>query len=395
MNIAVLSNVNMDPFKINLKKINIIETYFCGYGQYLIDLSDKNSMIYSNSIGIIFIHLDGEEFLNEFNYTLPEEKKILEYSNEILSLIENYIQLRPDVKVIISSLSFPPFSFINYLDSNSDFSYLKIENILNDKIYKLVRNNSNVILLDFNRIIKLYGYNNLYDNKYWYLGRIKYNYLGFQLIQEELESLLNAYNGKTKKVLILDLDNTIWGGVAGEDGVNGIKISEDGEGKIFRDFQKTVKAIKDIGIILAICSKNNENDIKDVFNNDTMMVLKYDDFIIKKINWKDKVTNILEISEELNLGVESFVFIDDNPAERELVRESIADIIVPEFPLEIENLKKWFLLEVVYKYFGKIRVTEEDKNKTKQYKNNFERNNLQKKTDINNFIKNLNIRLTL
>jgi FkbH-like protein len=192
----------------------------------------------------------------------------------------------------------------------------------------------------------------------------------------------------------LDLDNTLWGGIIGEDGIEGIKLSEDGIGKVYRDFQFLIKGLKDIGIPLGIVSKNNINDAKEVFEKHPMMVLKFEDFIIKKINWNNKVDNIKEIAKELNLGVDSFVFIDDNPVERDIVRQYLPEVVVPDFPeKEITELPEWFINEIIYNYFARTTLTEEDKEKTEQYKSNLERKKLMKKLNIDDFIDSLKIKL--
>src|SRR5262249_53715036 len=150
----------------------------------------------------------------------------------------------------------------------------------------------NVYMLDFERILRLQGYNALHDEKYWYLGRIKYSQAGFRTLAEEFESLLGAIRRPAKKVLVLDLDNTLWGGVLGEDGAEGIKLSEEGAGKAYRDFQKAIKALKSLGVLLALNSKNNEDEVRRLFDNSPMMVLKYDDFISCRVNWNNKADNL-------------------------------------------------------------------------------------------------------
>lgn len=394
MNVSVLSNVNMDSLKSHLKKVGVEHPYFCGYNQYLIELLDRNSFIHKNVQEYIFIHLDGEELLKNQYFSIPRKEDLLSDLEELLSSLRTYIHQFPHASIILSTIVFPPFSFISYLDTNSPISYSQIEHELNAKLDSFSIEQTNVIRLDFNRLVKLYGYNALVDDKYWYLGRIKYTNLAFSLIAEELKNLIHAFEGKTKKVLVLDLDNTLWGGILGEDGLNGINLSEEGVGKIYRDFQKIIHSLKGIGILLVINSKNNESDVCEAFDKIALMVLKYDDFIVKKINWQNKVQNMKEIAGELNLGLSSFVFIDDSPVERALVKESLQEVEVPEFPSDITMLKKWFLSEVVYKYFGKVRLTTEDLNKTEQYVRNTQRNDLANSTlEISEFLKTLKIEL--
>ena len=393
MNLAVLSNINIDSLKMHLKNSSVDKIMFSGYNQYLRDLIDPNSFIFKEKIDYIFLHLDGEELLSNEIYSLKKHNVLKEIDTLVLA-INKYLEQFPLTTFIISQINFPPFSFSTYIISSSTVeTILSVEIKINKKLYEFSRKNKNIIIFDFKRIINFFGYSELYDDKYWYLGRIKYSYKGFEVLTKELLSLINAHKGKSKKVLILDIDNTLWGGIIGEDGINGIKLSEDEVGKCYRDFQKAIKSLKDIGVLLALCSKNNESDVMEVFAKHPMMVLKEDDFIIKKINWNNKVENIIEISDELNLGLDSFVFIDDNPVERNLIVTNLKQVSVPEFPDEITNLKKWFLSEIVYQFFPKISVSIEDTDKLNQYQRNIKRAKLSDKLDMDSFIESLEIEL--
>ena len=138
---------------------------------------------------------------------------------------------------------------------------------------------------------------------------------------------------------MLDLDNTLWGGVIGEDGIGGIELSTTKEGSRYRDFQKRIKEIKEEGAILAVVSKNNIEDALDGINNHPDMILREKDFVAIKANWEPKPVNIGELAKELNIGLDSFVFIDDNPIEREAVKTALPQVIVPEFPKDTANLE--------------------------------------------------------
>ena len=395
MDLSILSNVNMDPIKDILKKYHFKDIYISGYNQYFIELANENSFINTNDIKTIFIHLDGKELLKDKFHSFPDKNFIFKEIADFLKVLDLYIQNHPKTLVIISTILLPPFNFLTYLNKNTDISFSMIENDINQKFFNFIERYSNIINHDFKRIINLYGYNSIFDEKFWYLGRIRYTNFGFQKLALDLKNLINGYYGKSKKVLILDLDNTLWGGIIGEDGLSNINLSEEGVGKIYRDFQKNIKSLKEIGVLLAICSKNNKSDVKEVFGNHPMMILKNEDFIVKKINWNNKVQNIEEIASELNLGLNSFVFIDDNPVERQIIKNNLPEVEVPDFPEDISALNKWFLSEIVYKYFPKVYITEEDKKKTFQYERNIKRKKLQKKFDISDFIKSLNINLNL
>lgn len=393
--IAFLSNMNIDPIKMFFKEE---KTYFSGYNQYLIDLINEDSVLYTDEIETVVLFLDGEEFLKRITYELPTSEvceSATAVLNDLFTVIRKYIEKKKNVTFLINNFVLPPDNFITYLDFNTNTSFSEIEVLLNKEIKEFSQQYSNMLVLDWQRIVKNYGYANLHDDKFWYLGRIKLNNKAFSVLKEEIANLINSFRGRAKKVLVLDLDNTLWGGIIGEEGINGIKLSEDGIGKAYRDFQNIISALKKIGVLLAINSKNNEEDVKEVFEKHPMMILNYDDFIVKKVNWNNKVQNMTEIAEELNLGLDSFVFIDDNHVERQIIKDNLPEVIVPVFPEDAVQLKDWMMKDIVYKYFPKVSLTKEDREKTEQYKANVKRIELSKELNLDEFIKSLNIKLTL
>jgi len=365
MQIEIISNINMDSLKFYLKGFEVKNS--CSYGNYLIDLLDVSSKLYSAQTSCIVCFLD----VDSLNENL----------DEVLNALLN---IKKSGKiVIINTLSFYPF----YLDT---FIYETLEKELqyNQKILTFAKENS-FLVLDFNTIVKRVGHESIYSDKFWYLGKIKYSAKGFEAIANEIKSLLNANSTSCKKCLALDLDNTLWGGIIGEDE---IELSNEGRGAIYQEFQKSIKRLKDFGVILVINSKNNYNDaIKGLEHNSS--ILKKEDFIIIKANWQNKNENLQEIANELNIGEDSIVFIDDNPVERELVRAT-TKVNVPEFPEDITDLNTWFKKEVVYNYFFKVKVNEEDKEKQNQYKAKLKRDEASKSMSYEEFLDSLEIQLT-
>lgn len=365
MKIEIISNINMDSLKFYLKNHTILQNS-C-YGNYLIDLLDENSSLYLSDSEVVICFLD------------------IDVLNEQISEIKNaLIKLKKTNKVIIiNTLSSFPF-YIDTYTNNTIFN----ENTLNNEIISFAKENS-FIVLDFSSIVKRLGMNHIYDFKYWYIGKIKYTAEAFEQIAFEIDKLLNKYPKSPKKCIVFDLDNTLWGGVVGEENIT---LSNEGKGAIYQDFQRNIKKLKNLGILLAINSKNNYSDaIKGLTHNAS--ILKPDDFIIIKANWENKNTNIQLIAKELNISEDSLVFIDDNPVEREFV-QATTKACVPSFPENIYYLNEWFIKDVVYKYFYKFWVTQEDLDKHTQYKANIKRNEISQQMDYNDFLKSLNIKLT-
>ncbi len=395
MNLGVISNINIEPLKEHIDTGLFGQTHFAGFNQIIPSLIDPQSQLLKQDSGYVFLMLEGEELLKDSIYDL-NGYDFHEYLDQILSAIESFLKRNRVVTLIVSTISLPPFSFSTFILSDQGTTILEtVENNLNKRLISFAKTQDRMMMLDFGRILKVNGYKSIYDDKYWYLGRIKFSHTGFALIGKELSNLIASHLGKSKKVLVLDLDNTLWGGIIGEDGIHGVKLSEDGTGKIYRDFQKAVLSLKKLGVLLVVCSKNNESDAFEAFKSHPMMILDWEDFIIRKINWTNKAENIKQIANELNLGLDSFVFIDDNHVERKLIRDVLPMVSVPGFPSDIAFLKRWFINDVVYPHFSKYKISEEDKDKTQQYKKNIVRHTLSEKLNLDDFIGSLEISLKL
>ncbi len=186
-----------------------------------------------------------------------------------------------------------------------------------------------------------------------------------------MASVLAARLGLTKKCLVLDLDNTCWGGVIGDDGLGGIRLGQgDAEGEAFVAFQQYAKALKQRGVLLAVCSKNEERIAREVFEKHTEMVLRMDDIACFVANWNDKAANLREIARRLNIGLNSLVFVDDNPAERALVRQLAPEVAVPEVPDDPASF-----IEAIepYCYFQTLAIAQEDLQRAEYYRSNARR----------------------
>jgi FkbH-like protein len=205
-----------------------------------------------------------------------------------------------------------------------------------------------------------------------------------------LASLILAQLGAGRKCLVLDLDNTLWGGVIGDDGMGGIRLGQgDPEGEAFVAFQTYVKSLGERGVILAVCSKNTDHVAREVFEKHPDMVLRLDDISCFVANWDDKATNLARIAEQLNIGLNSLVFFDDNPAERSIVRQLRPEVAVPEVPKDpayyIRALDR-------QRYFEALTISAEDLKRTEFYRADSERQALESSVvDLNAFLQSLDM----
>jgi len=181
-----------------------------------------------------------------------------------------------------------------------------------------------------------------------------------------LASLVLAQRGAVRKCLALDLDNTLWGGVIGDDGLSGICLGQgDPRGEAFVEFQRYVRALRQRGVILAVCSKNEEAIAREAFEKHPEMVLRLDDFSCFIANWDDKATNLARIARDLNIGLDSVVFFDDNPAERSIVRRLRPEVAVPEVP---DDPSQFIRVLDQARYFELIVISTEDLKRTESYR---------------------------
>jgi len=236
---------------------------------------------------------------------------------------------------------------------------------LNRKLSEFAKSLPDCRLIRLSTLVESFGAKNADPGKYWHLGRIAYNRPFAEVLSERLIKTLLAIRSKTARVIITDLDNTLWGGVIGDDGIKGIQLGGDFPGGVYVEIQKCMRSLKDRGIALAICSKNIESVALDAIRDHPNMILRVEDFAATKINWKEKTDNIREIAEELGLGLSSICVVDDSPYERESIRRLLPEVVVPELP---NDKAEWpaYLLE--YPYLATLVVTQEDRERAERYK---------------------------
>ena len=277
-------------------------------------------------------------------------------------------------------------SYANKVDSSFIFQVRK----LNYELMKLSQQYPNLFICDLAELQNKYGRDNMFaPNTYANTEMVlKMDVLPY--VASRVIDIVAAVKGQFKKCLILDLDNTVWGGVIGDDGLEGIQLGHGlGIGKMFTEFQMWVKKLKQRGIIICVASKNTEETAKEPFEKHPDMVLKLDDIAVFQANWETKVDNIRTIQSILNIGFDSMVFLDDNPFERNMVRENIPGITVPELPEYPEDY-----LEYLYSLnlFETASYSNLDKDRTKQYQVEAKRVSLSKTfTNEADFLKSLNM----
>lgn len=326
-----------------------IETEVCEgeYNSFRAEILDKQSKLY--------------EFNPDFVIILPYYTDKFDYTQ----LWEN-LQGRT---VIQANIVLPPTSAYGRYGANVDRTLEQINfNMLTDKP-------ANVIIADINELAAQIGKIQWFDSTAYAMYKLGCAMKYVPALADYFAGIIAASIGKTRKCLVLDLDNTLWGGVVGDEGPFGITLDpNDAKGEVFRAFQAYCKSLNERGIILAVASKNDENIAKAPFKENPNMLLHLDDIAVFKANWNDKATNIREIAAELNIGIDSLVFFDDNPAEREVVSKLLPDVLVVDVPKDPARY-----VQALYDSgaFDIVSLSSEDAARAKSYSNNLKREALQ------------------
>ncbi len=360
------------------------------YNQISLQLTDCNSDVYASKPEIVILFQASHSLLVKYNM-LPREKQNLLAVNEI-ALIESYyrtITEKLQAKVIFYNYSEIDDSVFGNYANKIESSFLFQLRKLNVELMSFAANRPDFYLCDLSTIQNQYGKTTFFQPSVYVNSEMVLSIDIIPAVAERTVSIINAINGKFKKCVILDLDNTLWGGVIGDDGIENIQLGHLGIGKAFTEFQYWIKKLKNRGIIVAICSKNTEAIAKEPFEKHPDMVLSLDDIAVFVANWENKADNIRYIQQRLNIGFDAMVFIDDNPFERNLVRENIPDICVPEMPEDpAEYLEYLYSLNL----FETVSFSEEDIERTKQYQIESQRMAVQQLfTDENEFLRSLDM----
>lgn len=376
--IALLSNVNIDPLKRKLSSIGNEVWTPAGYGEVLGALIDQGSGLRDFEPSQIFLLIDLSDLLANCDGASEVDHTIDRWYDRLGSCALG----GAEVFVSTCTCRYEPFCG-DWKTSPAAFA----ETLWEAKLNELIKAHDNVFRFELANIVKAIGANAFFTDKLWYLGRIPYTTVAADAM---VEAIVAASAGE-KKVLLVDLDNTIWGGIVGEAGAQGIELSDEQNGLIYKDVQREIRRIKNAGIVICVVSKNNFNDGIAPFRENGQMVLKEDDITSFKMNWERKDRNICELSQELNVGLDSMVFLDDNPTERQLVRAMLPEVVVLDFPDDVSEAPA--LLRSTFKrYFQRRALTAEDRAKTEQYEAMAKRAELERaSTSFEDYLKSLDI----
>lgn len=386
MKIALLSNFTIDLLARSLPRDH---TYYVppGYDTWIGELLAADTGLKKFAPEIVFLVLDGNSLLQKCT-TKEEGLAILDM---LFPYVEKLLKSYPESEVFVSTIDVPERCIRPQNAAKPEKSF---ELYWHDRLCALLNQYDNLSIFDLKELIAQTGRKSFYSAKLWYMGGAPYSMPGNRQTVEAMRRLIETYRGGRGKCLVLDLDNTLWGGVLGEDGIEGVQLSECGEGARYWDFQRRLAELKATGVLLAIASKNNDADVREMFRNHPHMILRENDFALIKANWNPKSRSIKEIAEELNIGLDAIVFVDDNPLEREEIRQMLPDVTVVDFP-EPEHLEE--LARTLFQnHFHLLRSTDEDAQKTLLYHQESQRKKAIAEADsFDDYLGSLDIRIDI
>lgn len=379
--IAVLSNVTIDFVTLNLR--HDFDIYIPdGFNTWQQKIYNMDSDLYQFLPDAVFIILYTDPYDEDW-----KQEKGVERLQDWLSAIKVLRDEMEGVPIFVSSLDIGE-SRCSVISARYCGTQIEADWI------KAIEEQHGLYILPIKEESANLGRINFYLRKMWYLGNAPFSLKGAEAIAELIRRHFFHARGNKKKCFVVDLDNTLWGGVIGEDGAEGIVLASHREGGRYYDAQKCLKQIEKNGVMLAVISKNNQEDVAPVFKN-PYMILKEEDFVSQKINWNPKPQNMRELAAELNIGLDSFVFLDDNPAEREEMRMQCPEVETLDFPKDTSLLPQ-FIEEAYDRFFKPLHLTHEDRDKTEKYRRQSKRLEVQMTAvSVQDYLEKLEIRVDI
>jgi FkbH-like protein len=360
------------------------------YQQIDAQIFNKESELYHSKPAFIIIHLSSEHLLKNFYHSdIPGRKQFAEDQIGLLAKWHQTIAASTNAKLLVNTfVELDDGIFGNYA-AREKSSFLFQLRKLNLLLMEYAQQQAGLFIYDLLSLQGKLGYQTVFDAKIYFQADMVFNIDFLVPVAKSITDIMLAVTGIFRKAIIVDLDNTMWGGIIGDDGMEGIEIGSLGLGKAFTEFQQWLRELKRRGILIAVCSKNTEDIAKEPFIKHPDMVLRLDDIAVFVANWETKVENIRYIQSVLNIGFDSMVFIDDNPFEREMVRSAIREISIPALP---EDPTEYLPFLRALNLFETASYTEEDEVRTQQYQVEQKRDSFQQRfTNESEFLESLDM----
>ena len=373
-------------------------TYVGGYNQYNQEILNQESNLYKFSPYITFLIMDtrnilGDLFYLPYSVSVSERKNFVEKKLKEIQNLANTFTSRTKSKLVIANFTIPTYSPHGIFETKTEYGFHQMINDLNRGLLDSFVNSNSIYVYDFNGFVSRYGEDNIFDYKQFFFGDMKISLDYIPYMANDLMGYVIGYLGLSKKCIVLDLDNTLWGGIIGEDGLNGIKLGPEPPGNTYLEFQRVLLSLYQRGIILAINSKNNFEDAIKVIKEHPYMILREEHFASMRINWNDKVSNIQEIANELNINPDSMVFFDDDQVNREFMKLNMPQVLTIDLPKDSSQYAETIK---TMNDFNVLNITTEDTSRGKMYVDQRKRNDLEQSApNLESFLKNLELKIRI
>jgi len=403
LKVAILSSFTLngldETFHVKCSEIGIrYQSYVADYNQYNQEILNPKSNFYNFSPDVTFLILDIRSLLGDyfyFPYSISSaERKLLvkEKINELENLILQF-KNNSSSTLVITNFNIPSYSPNGIIETKSEFGFHEMIHEINESLRNIVKNQNSIYVYDFNQFVSKYGEKNIFDYRQFHLGSIQiaFNYIPY--FAYELMSYVKTMLGVSRKCIVLDLDNTLWGGIVGEDGFDGIELDQTSNGKAFVEFQKQLLSLWQQGIILAINSKNNFDDAMKVIREHPDMILREKHFASIQINWDDKAQNIKQIAEEINIGLNSIVFFDDDKLNQERIKQEFPEVLTVDMP---NDPSQYSSILTNLNDFNVLQKTEEDTKRGVMYAQQRQRKQFENTvSNLDQFLKQMDIKVKI
>ena len=370
--VAILRSFTVEPLVPLLKAHALTEgiaaeVHVGEFNAWTQEILDPNSPLYAFAPSVAILAVSTRDMVPEL---WPEagtfeasaglaEQGIARFKNAIAAFRKN-----SQAALIVHNLEVPEIPSAGILDAQATNGQLAAIHKINEALKAIAAEFRGVYILDYDGLVARHGRRNWRDDKRWLTTRLPIKANCLPLLVSEWMRYLTPIAGRQAKVLAVDLDNTMWGGVIGEDGMTGIKLGNDHPGAHYQALHRALLDLKRRGILLAIASKNNLDDAMEAIEQHEGMLVRKRDFAAWRINWKDKASNLRELAAELSLGLDAIAFLDDNPVERQQMRENAPEVMVIDWngdPLDLARAVREFPA------FERLSLSEEDSNRADYY----------------------------
>lgn len=394
LRIAVLGNGTLNFFADALRLWLVLEgfrpeIYLSAYGSFRQEILNPQSALYAFEPEVVWLFAT-ERDIHLSRVTLGADASTCEAA--VTSVVEEWrswwqkLRANRPVSIIQNNFEAPAIRLFGQFDAAVPWSGSGMIQRINIALAERAVE-GNVALFDLNNAASIFGLLRWHEERHWHQSKQPFAPDAFGLVAFQGARFVGAMKGTAKKCIVLDLDNTLWGGIIGDDGLDGIVLGNGAEGEAFVAFQEYLTNLVTRGILLAVCSKNEETAAKEPFLKHPAMRLKLDDIACFRANWENKADNLRQVAATLNIGLDSLVFVDDNPFERELVRSLVPEVTVPEMPMDPSEFPAKLALG---HYFEAVSLSKEDMERARQYQDNAQRETARNvTTDINAFLRDL------